>query len=251
MRVFQNIWGMWRAFILFFTIFWSSIFFATLVLLLRPLAAFVDPERHFLHRIAVSWARTIVWFNPWWKFRIRGKDRIPPDDVPVVFVANHQSQSDIIAIFMMGAQFRWLSKDSVFRIPFIGWAMRAIGYVAVRRGDKSSHFQCMEDSKAHLRRGTSMVFFPEGTRSRDGTLAPFKMGAFKLASEAGVPVVPITLVGTHRLLPKGSWYPRGAEVDVVVHDWIESRGLSADELASRARKAVAGALPTAGRETRA
>ncbi|MFZ9520109.1 MAG: 1-acylglycerol-3-phosphate O-acyltransferase [Silvanigrellaceae bacterium] len=226
-----------------FVISLLTITFATLVIVCSPLAMIFDKRRNTLHKIATGWAKSIAISNPWWKFNVDGRENLPAESVPVVYVANHQSQADIISVFMISRQFRWLAKDSLFKVPFLGWAMAAAGYVPVKRGDRRSHSACMRKSLEHLSDGTSMLFFPEGTRSPDGRLLPFKSGAFKLAMEAKVPVVPLTLQGASELLPKGSMIPSTAEVQITVHPMIKCDGLSEADLMKEARRAIESALP--------
>ena len=129
-------------------------------------------------------------------------------------VSNHASAVDIWAVFMTECQFRWLSKAEVFRIPVIGTAMRWAGYVPIKRGEKASYSVAMDQSSDWLRQGVSMIFFPEGTRSVDGKLRPFKSGAFRLAEKADVPILPIALIGTNELLEKRSIVPKPATVTI-------------------------------------
>ncbi|MBM3382670.1 MAG: 1-acylglycerol-3-phosphate O-acyltransferase [Betaproteobacteria bacterium] len=219
-----------------------TVFFATLTVVMTPVAIVLDKRRNLLHRIASGWARSIVKCNPWWTFEIHGTENLPPKDLPVVYVANHQSQADILTVFLLNRQFRWLAKDSLFKVPFLGWAMRAVGYVPVKRGDRHSAVECFRKSREHLDRGTSMLFFPEGTRSRDGALQTFKNGAFRLASEAQCAIVPITLEGANDLLPKGSIIPAVATVRMTIHPMISSPGKSEEELMAAARNSIGSAL---------
>jgi 1-acyl-sn-glycerol-3-phosphate acyltransferase len=174
-------------------------------------------NRSHLHKIGVIWARTIIFLNRGWRFHISGQENAPPLGTSAIYVANHVSQTDILAAFSIGMDFKWLSKDSVFRIPILGWAMAASGYVPVRRGNKASHKHAMNRSREYLLSGTSMFFFPEGTRSFNGRLQKFKLGAFQLAYETRVPVIPITLQGTEKLLPRGTWAPGDAEILIHIH----------------------------------
>ena len=219
-----------------------TIFFATLVVVCSPVAVVLDKRRNMLHRIATAWAKSIAFSNPWWSFVIEGIENLPADDTPVVYVANHQSQADIISVYLLSKQFRWLAKDSLFKVPFLGWAMAAAGYVPVKRGDRRSHIDCMRRSFEHLSAGTSMLFFPEGTRSHDSRLLPFKVGAFRLAMEAGVPVVPLTLQGASDLLPKGSLIPSNAEVKITVHPQISCSGVTETELMQQCRNVIESGL---------
>ena len=168
------------------------------------------------HRIASLWGRTLVRLMPGWRLEVEGVENLPPPGQAVVIVANHESAADIFSIYFLGIQFRWLSKDSVFKIPMVGNVMRWCHYVPVRRGDPSSHSVAMAQSAGHLRDGVPMLFFPEGTRSKTGTLLPFKTGAFRLAQDTQVPVLPIVLAGTKSLLPKNALVPGKARVRIKV-----------------------------------
>jgi 1-acyl-sn-glycerol-3-phosphate acyltransferase len=149
---------------------------------------------------------------------VLGLEHLPKHrkDPPVVMVANHQSGADIWALYLTGAQFRWLSKQEVFNLPLIGSAMRWAGYVPIHRGDRQSHSRALKQSGEWLDKGISMVFFPEGTRSEDGRLKPFKAGAFKLAIEHKVGVQPIIIKGTRDMMQKKSLMPAPAELEVEV-----------------------------------
>jgi len=219
-----------------------TIFFASLILLVTPIALATDRRRNLLHKVATWWAKSIIQCNPWWTFEVFGKENLPEENTPVVYVANHQSQADILAVFLINRQFRWLAKDSLFKIPFFGWAMRAVGYVPVKRGDKRSQIRCFRRAREHLEQGTSMLFFPEGTRSNDGKLHTFKNGAFRLAANARVGVMPITLEGVSNLLPKGSMIPSVATVRITVHPVIPSANTIESQVISRAKEAIASAL---------
>lgn len=219
-----------------------TVFYGGMVLVCFPFVYFVDKQRHSLHIWGIAWAKTIFFFSPW-KYNIAGKENLPKRGEAVVFVSNHLSQADILAVYLLGARFRWLSKASVFKVPFLGWAMAAIGYVGVNRGDRKSHERCMRRLGQHLKDKTPVFFFPEGTRSKDAVIKEFKSGAFRLAHQLKVPVVPISIVGTDTLLPKGSFFPGPANLQITVHSPIDSSNLSADQLAARAHNIISGALP--------
>lgn len=219
-----------------------TIFFGSLTVILAPLAMLVDKRRNILHSVATLWAKSIVWANPWWTFVIKGRENLPPANKAVVYVSNHQSQADILTVFLINRQFRWLAKAVLFKIPFLGWAMSAAGYVPVKRGDKRSHVECFRMARDHLKRETSMLFFPEGTRSRDGRLLPFKSGAFKLAKECKVPILPITLEGASHLLPKGSIAPAVATVTITIHPMISVDGKTEHEISELAKTVIESAL---------
>lgn len=220
-----------------------SIIVSCSVLIAFPFVYLFDRERHSLHSMANGWAKMIKFLNPWWRFKVVGRENLAPNGHPVVYVANHQSQADILALFILSTRFRWLSKASLFNVPFLGWAMSAVGYVPVNRGDKKSGEKCMKQSAKHLKKGTPMVFFPEGTRSKTGEMGKFKIGAFRLAKLMHVPVVPITIDGCADLLPKGSLLPKSAKVTITVHKQIDTTDLEIDDIAQKARDKIASKLP--------
>ncbi len=201
--------------------FWVTFLVITLtlfcgVLLSRLLTPFLSRHmsRDIVHWFACLWARAIFFANPGWSYSIEGQQYL--DGNPVVYAANHQSSGDIIALLAMGTRFRWLSKEAVFKTPVIGQAMRWAGYVPIQRGNPASHKEAMDQSALLLKEGVSMAFFPEGTRSEDGNLKTFKTGAFRLAEQADVPVLPIVIQGTKELVKKGSSAPQKSHVRVIV-----------------------------------
>lgn len=163
----------------------------------------VDEHAAYPHANSGFWAHMLLRANPAWKLTLEGS--LPVDRGPYVIVANHQSQLDVFAIYLIRHHFKWISKASMLWVPFIGWNIRLCRYIALTRGDKESIATCMETAADWIRRGVSVLFFPEGTRSPDGTVRPFKLGAFRLAAETGALLLPITISGTDRVLPKGGW----------------------------------------------
>ncbi|MDQ3235547.1 MAG: 1-acyl-sn-glycerol-3-phosphate acyltransferase [Pseudobdellovibrionaceae bacterium] len=210
-------------------VFWITFVFATIMCYLILLAIVIwkklfDPKRltHGAHWLATFWARWIMHAAPGWRWSYSGFENLPKEgEPPVVLVANHQSSADIGSIYLTQAQFRWLSKDTVFRLPCIGHAMKWAGYVPIKRGDGASSRSAMVQSANWIRRGVSMFYFPEGTRSEDGRLREFKMGAFRLAIEEGVAVCPVVLCGTKHMMRKNSGIPKAAHLilDVMPKVW--------------------------------
>lgn len=190
------------------------------------------------HKCASLWARGIVSLTPGWKVQVNGQENIPSDG-KFVLVANHESATDIFVMYFTGLQFRWLSKASVFKIPFIGQAMHAAGYIPIERGNKQSHVEAFERSKDVVKSGVPMFYFPEGTRSKTGKVKDFKSGAFKLAEETDAKIVPIALSGTKNLLVKGSFVPGYASVFVDILKPITREGNeSLDSFTQRARMSI-------------
>jgi 1-acyl-sn-glycerol-3-phosphate acyltransferase len=126
-----------------------------------------------------------------------------PDGGPFVVVANHQSMLDILLLSRVPREMKWVAKEELFRVPWVGWMLRMSGDIPIRRGDVESGGEALSRARSYLARGMSVMLFPEGTRSRTGALLPFKSGAFRLALEAGVPILPIAVHGTARGMPKG------------------------------------------------
>ncbi|MEZ4466360.1 MAG: lysophospholipid acyltransferase family protein [bacterium] len=170
----------------------------TLALVLAPFTAW-DPDRRMLHAVVAHLAAAWLWLHPLLAVRVVGRDRLPGG--PAVFVANHQSMLDILLCLGLRWQFRFVSKASLFRVPLLGVLMRLLGYLSIERGQTGSARRLMDQARGVLARGSAVLFFPEGTYGPGGPLLPFRRGAFVLAIEAGVPVVPIVLRGTRETVP--------------------------------------------------
>lgn len=180
----------------------STVLFV-LAVVIRILTAPFDPSRCVLHKLSCFWASLYLWGNPYWSLRkkgLKGFDR----KRSYVIVSNHQSWVDILILFNSFIHFKWISKKQMFNVPLLGWNMRLNGYIPIDRGNEESGRRCLEMSRGWLAKGSSVLYFPEGTRSRDGKLLPFKMGAFKLAVESGHDVLPIVIRGSLNALPKDS-----------------------------------------------
>lgn len=178
----------------------STVLFV-LAAVIRILTAPFDPNRRVLHKFSCFWASLYLWGNPYWSLRkkgLKGFDR----KRSYVIVSNHQSWVDILILFNSFIHFKWISKKQMFNVPLLGWNMRLNGYIPIERGNEESGRRCLEMSRGLLAKGSSVLYFPEGTRSRDGKLLPFKMGAFKLAVESGHDVLPIVIRGSLHALPK-------------------------------------------------
>ena len=156
----------------------------------------VVPGR-FLRFVGVAISKA---FPPW---RLRLEGRWPASGGPFVVVANHQSILDILLLSRMPREMKWVAKEELFGVPWVGVMLRMSGDIPIRRGDVESGGEALARAKVYLSRGMSVMLFPEGTRSRTGQLLPFKSGAFRLAVESGVPVLPVAVHGTARGMPKG------------------------------------------------
>ncbi len=142
-----------------------------------------------------------------------------------IFIANHQGYYDIFALSgYLPVQLRWVSKASLFRVPFMGWAMSAARYIPVERGDRKKSYQAFLTTIESVKAGNSVVIFPEGTRSEDGTIGPFKKGSQLLAQRADVPMVPVTITGTRNIIRKGSMMIHPGLVRIIISPYISLEG---------------------------
>jgi 1-acyl-sn-glycerol-3-phosphate acyltransferase len=162
-----------------------------------------DPGRYAVGRWFRRAAMVSVALNPLWHFRTSGV-RITDPRRPYVAVSNHESLADIFLISHLPWEMKWLSKESIFRIPVMGWMMYLAGDIPVRRTERNSRAEALEACRERLRNRVSVMIFPEGTRSRTDDLLPFKDGAFRLAVESGVPILPLVVAGTRGAMRKGS-----------------------------------------------
>lgn len=199
-----------------------------------------DRRRVAVHLFSCAWGYMYVAFNPLWRTRFEGREKLPWKG-PAVIVANHLSLVDILVLYGFFKPFKWVAKAELFRIPFVGWNMVLNDYVRIRRGDRESVRSMMGHSREHLARGSAIIIFPEGTRSRDGSMLPFKDGAFKLACEAGCPLIPIAISGSHLALPKhGFIFRQRATIHVRVLDPLDPRAFASPEaLKAAARDVIA------------
>jgi 1-acyl-sn-glycerol-3-phosphate acyltransferase len=161
---------------------------------------------------------------------------------PQVFMSNHQSVWDIAAIIVaIPVSFRFVAKKEVLALPFVGWAAKGGGHVIVDRGDNAQAVASLKRAAARIRDGTNVIIYPEGTRSESGRMRGFKSGGFHLAIEAGVPVVPVTVSGSHRLTPKRSLRIRSGTVRIHFGKPIATHGLTVEDryvLKERVREAM-------------
>jgi 1-acyl-sn-glycerol-3-phosphate acyltransferase len=196
-----------------------------LVMLTGLLGSFINAN--FLHSYAGLWARVSLWLAGV-KLVVEGRENLP--DGAVVYMPNHQSNFDILALFAgIPRQFRWLAKEELFHIPLFGLTMRRAGYIPVDRSNRKKSVESMRHAIERISQGTSVVIFPEGTRSPDGHLKDFKVGSFTLAIQAGVPVVPIAITGTRDVMPKHSRWIRGGRVTVTIFPPVATAGREVKE----------------------
>jgi 1-acyl-sn-glycerol-3-phosphate acyltransferase len=209
-----------------------------------------DRRGYFAHRCARAWSWLIL-ATTGVTVHAEGLERLERGRT-YIFVANHQSIYDIPVLFAsLPWQLRIIAKDSIGRFPFLGWHLRRSGHLLVDRG-RPDRAGILRKWKALVGRGLSLLIFPEGTRSVDGQVAPFKGGPFLLAVEAGLPIVPISVEGSRFVMKKGRLMTCPGHVRLRVHDPIETADVPAGQaraLAERVRGLVAtqqSALRTSG-----
>ncbi len=223
-------------YILFIGISSAVLFCISLVIWLTTV--WCDKRKVILNLFASFWACLYIWLMPLWSVTISGRDKMDFHK-GYVLVSNHQSQLDILVLYRLFFPFRWVSKAEVFRLPFIGWNMVLNGYIKLKRGNKESVEKMMQDCRNLLANNISVFFFPEGTRSKTGVLSPFKPGAFILAKEMKISILPVAINHTKDALPKHSLRFRGRHrMSVTVLDEIpfsEFENEEIEDLAERVR----------------
>ena len=188
-----------------------------------------DPGRYAAGRAFRRLAVAGTWLNPYWHFRTTGVKLADPRH-PYVAVSNHESYADIFLLSHLPWEMKWLSKDTIFRIPVMGWLMRMAGDIPIKRGRRESVIAALEGCRDRLEKKVSAMIFPEGTRSHAGHLLPFKDGAFQIAIRNGVPILPIALAGTRHAMAKGTFQFRRANAVCKVLEPISTDGLTAKDV---------------------
>lgn len=164
----------------------------------------------------IPWARLFCWLN-FVKVTVTGRENID-SATSYVFVANHQSAYDIFTVYgYLGHNFRWMMKAPLRKIPFVGWACAWSKQIFMDNSSPSATRHTMQEAEKVLSRGMSMVIFPEGARTWDGKMRPFKRGAFKLAYEFDLPIVPMTINGAFKVMPRWQMLPRPGHITLTIH----------------------------------
>ena len=220
-RLWQSILSLWAWLVLVLCIL---IWFPVMVLLLLVTGPF-DRGRYIVGYVFRRIGPAMATLNPLWRFRYSGTMPQNPRQ-PYVVVSNHESFADILLISHLPWEMKWLSKAELFRIPIMGWMMWLAGDIPVKRGFGPSAVEAMERCRKALRQRVSVMIFPEGTRSKTAELLPFKDGAFRLAIEAGVPILPLALSGTGTALPKHGWRFGRSAAHLRVLEPVNTAGLT-------------------------
>ncbi len=190
------------------------------------------------------WAKSSALFTPMF-VKVSGKENIKKGESYVI-VANHQSQYDIFLLYgWVGVDFRWIMKKELRKAPFIGYASAKVGHIFLDRSSPRAAVESIEESKKQLVNGTSVVIFPEGTRSRDGRLRKFKKGAFNIARQLELPILPVTIVGTNKIMGSGFINVMPGSTKLIIHKPIDVMKYkdSPDELIQITRDVIESSLP--------
>jgi 1-acyl-sn-glycerol-3-phosphate acyltransferase len=198
------------------------------VALVFALTAPFDPGRYAAGRAFRLVGVTAMRLNGLWRFRVRGSLADPRR--PYVVVANHESYADVFLISVFPWEMKWLSKDTMFKIPCMGWMMQMAGDIKLVRGDRDSTLNAIAQCRDRLAKKTSVMIFPEGTRSKTAEMLPFKDGAFRLALECQAPVLPIAVAGTRHAMAKGSFRFLKARAIAQLLDPIDTTGMTLADL---------------------
>lgn len=199
---------------------------STLVLgILAIIISLFSRTGNIVHLIARIWGRGILLVSRI-RVTVQGLAHIEPLR-SYIYMSNHQSNFDIpVLLAHLPVQFRWLAKAELFKIPIFGRAMRGAGYVSIDRFNRESAFKSINEAAAKMKDGVSVMIFPEGTRSLDGNIRPFKKGGFVMAVDTGVPIVPIILQGTRPIMDKSSLRINTGEVTLQIEKPIDTTGFT-------------------------
>lgn len=209
-----------------------AVIVAVWVVLLAVIYVFTVPSDPGRYTVGLWFRRAAVAFvaiNPLWRFRTSGVVISDPRR-PYVVIANHESYADIFLISHLPWEMKWLSKAEVMRVPLMGWLMRMAGDIPVHRGDSRSRAEAMNGIRDRLGKRVSVIVLPEGTRSPTDQLLPFRDGAFRIAVELGLPVLPIAVAGTRYAMAKGSFRFNRATAEARVLEPIETAHLTREDV---------------------
>jgi 1-acyl-sn-glycerol-3-phosphate acyltransferase len=187
---------------------WSTFVVDAVILMIINLIVFAltypfDSKRKVIHAFSYYWGLHYLWVNPFWKMEYECRANINPKKSYII-VGNHQSMFDICVMYKIPLVFKWVSKKEVFKIPFVGWLLKLHGDILIRRGTTQSTKEMLKKAEEWINKGCSISIFPEGTRSDDGKIHDFKEGAFMIAKLNKLPVLPVVVEGTRKVLPPGS-----------------------------------------------
>lgn len=220
-----------------FLIALAAIPLSTIALLSTPL----DRSGRTFHAMSRAWS-TLILFLFGIHVITKGKEHVDPSQ-HYIYISNHASAFDIPAVVNgIPDDIRFVLKKELTRIPLWGWALKYGHYISIDRGRARDAVKSLEEAAERMRNGASVILFAEGTRTRDGKLQPFKRGAFTLAVKAGIPVVPVTINNTFRIMRKGSWQITPSDIELVLSEPVPTLGISGKDGEQQLMEAVRSAI---------
>ena len=226
--------------------FYIILFISTIIMgTLAIIGSFIHPK---LPRLAAKWWGRMNLCAGGVKVAVKGAEKIDPHQA-YILASNHQSWFDIFATLgYIPVPFSWLAKEELFKLPVLGRAMYSAGYIPIDRSDQRKSIISLNKAAEEIRKGSSVFIFPEGTRTPDGTVQGFKKGGFILAAKSHQPIVPISISGSYRILPKGGKYITSGVITITIADPIPTAGMSPDGksrdlLLHRVRETIRSNLP--------
>ena len=218
-------------FVLPVTVFLSS---------LTILASFINKNSTLSYNITKTWAKFVLTVSRI-KVTIKGLYNIRPDR-SYIYMSNHQSNFDIpVALAYFPFKFRWVAKAELFKIPIFGNAMRRVGHINIDRSNRRAAFKSLKKAAKNIQEGVSVLIYPEGTRSKDGNIRPFKKGGFVLAVESGAPIVPVIIHGTWPIMSKDKIIIKPGNVTIEIKEPIETKNYNRknkDDLLEKVRNII-------------
>jgi 1-acyl-sn-glycerol-3-phosphate acyltransferase len=236
--------SLWTLFLMVWTVLVTILFGIVAIA-----GSFFDRSGNFSHVIARIWAKSILFVGRI-NVTVNGRFYIDPSR-SYIYMSNHQSNFDIpVLLSQLKIPFRWLAKAELFGIPLFGAAMKRAGCIRIDRSDRDSAIKSLNRAVEIIRKGVSVMIFPEGTRSRDGHIRPFKKGGFVMAVDSGAPIVPIIVHGTRHIMPRERLRIAPGKVEVEIRKPIETTGYTRenkDDLMEKVRNTICEAF-NRGRE---
>jgi 1-acyl-sn-glycerol-3-phosphate acyltransferase len=224
------------------TIFvWSCIVLFGLIFGIFAILSYpFDPKGRLGHHFARLWGKTCLLVNGV-RLTMEGLEHLHQEG-PYIFMSNHQGSYDIYSLLgYLPFQFKWLAKKELFSIPVLGWGMTAVGYISIDRAGTRETVEAMNKAARKIHEGMSVVIFPEGSRSPDGLIQPFKKGGFTLAIKSKVPIVPVAIAGSREIIPKDQWTVSPGDIRVRIGRPLETGDCSMKDrtsLMERVREAM-------------
>jgi len=213
-----------------------TVFFSSLTILI----SFMNKNSGLAYNCTKAWAKFVLIVSRI-KVTVNGVYNLRPDR-SYIYMSNHQSNFDIpVALAYFPFKFRWVAKAELFKIPIFGYAMHRIGHINIDRSNRRAAFKSLKKAAKNIREGIPVLIYPEGTRSKDGNIRPFKRGGFVLAIESGVPIVPVIIHGTWPIMPKDKIIIRPGNVTIEIKEPIETKNYtrkSKDDLLEKVRNII-------------